>query len=580
MKHFTYPLISYALLNSSLTAGEVSPVEVSVAPSPVVIEKSEINKLHILYLLQSQEFNKAVDLYRDYRLQLGRHDFEVLEQMAKIILEQGARSLDPEQQLISLFGSSIAGISASSDILEAAITSTHPQSQLAAIQFLGSLQEDRCEELLTRAMSSDFFYTRMEAAYQLALRKARTAVGQIESLMYRVPAPMRFFFPQFFALIGTTDAIALLKQLMDDPYHTTRIEAILSAARFDRDDLLPHIRTRATHLNVAEQEACAAAMGLLKDSKSIPILQKLATSPTDNVKLAALRSLHILGNENARTEIIHLAKEGNVFAIHLMGEAEGFECRELLPFLLDSNPQMRFNVAFALLKKKNPACLSVLMEFLVRDSKDLGFQPQFSVGNSLMAWKVIPSALQHRDEGSFDIVALSMNVREYILRESLELPQEYFLELAKIIFDARQGELIPLLISLLENLQTPEAVKLLEVKSQSAGAPLIRTYCNLALLRIKRLEKYENAILQWISLKKNTEMIRFRPMLPWNARMTEATAAYELTPEENSRLLIECYQTLVSKHDETSIDILLDGIKTGQSKNRPVLAGLLIQAIQ
>src|SRR5579871_759205 len=235
-------------------------------------EQVKLNKLHILYLLQSKEFNRAIDLYQEYRESLGRHDFEILQQMALIILEQGARSADPETQLTSIFGSNIAGIAAAIDILEAGIISPQPQTQMAAIQFLGRLQDDRCEELLTKAMSSDYFFTRLEAAYQLAMRKSRTAVGQIESLMHKVHPQMRFFFPQFFALIGTSDAIALLRHMMDDKFHMTRIEAVLSAARYGRDDLLPMIRSRATHLNVAEQEACATAIGYLKDSKSMALL--------------------------------------------------------------------------------------------------------------------------------------------------------------------------------------------------------------------------------------------------------------------------------------------------------------------
>jgi hypothetical protein len=167
-----------------------------------VQEKAGINKLHILYLLQTKEFQKGIDLYFEYKKALGgRHDFEILQQMALIILERGARSNDTEEQIKSIYGSSIAGITASVDILEAGVLSPHPQTQMASIQYLASLQDDRCEELLNKAMSSDYFFTRMEAAHQLAMRKSKNAVGQIESLMYKVPPQMRFFFPQFFALI-------------------------------------------------------------------------------------------------------------------------------------------------------------------------------------------------------------------------------------------------------------------------------------------------------------------------------------------------------------------------------------------
>ena len=580
MTYKNYIAIALAFFSAvnGFADGEVStqaPAEIAIADK----NKSPVNKLHILYLLQSKEFNRAIDLYREYKEVLGHHDFEILQQMAFIILDQGARSTDPEAQLTSIFGSGIAGISASIDILEAGIASPHPETQMASIQFLGHLQDDRCEELLTKAMSSDYFFTRMQAAYQLAIRKARTAVGQIESLMYRVPPQMRFFFPQFFALIGTSDAIALLRHMMDDQFHITRIEAILSAARFGRDDLLPLIRTKATHLNIAEQEACAAAMGYLKDSKSIPLLRTLGQSPSVNVKLAAKNSLYALGEESAKEDIMALAKEGNLFAINTLGHIPG-TADVLVPLLKDTNLAVRFNALFSLLQLSDVRASEFVLEFLLRDSRDLGFQQQASVGNSLMSWKVIPSAQQHQQEGPYDLMALSVNVREYLLRECLELPPHEFLKIATAIFDSRQGDLIPTLIGLIENLQTPEAISLLEIKAQTAGAPLTRAYCNLALLRLKKGEHYKGAILNWISLKKNTEMIRFRPMLPWNLRISEKASAFELTPEENSRLLIECYQTIAAEHDEKSIDIILEGLQMGHYKNRSVLAGLLIQAIQ
>jgi HEAT repeat protein len=542
-------------------------------------EKNGINKLHILYLLQSKEFNQAIDLYQEYRTALGRHDFEILQQIGLIILEQGARSADPEIQLTSIFGSSIAGISASIDVLEAGINSHQPQTQMAAIQFLSYLQDDRCEELLTRAMSSDYFFTRMEAAYQLAIRKSRTAVGQIESLMYKVPPQMRFFFPQFFALIGTSDAICILRHMMDDPFHMTRIEAILSAGRFGRDDLLPLIRSRATHLNSAEQEACATAIGHLKDSNSISVLKNLGQSPSVNVQLAARHSLYLLGDEVSQKQIGNLAKEGNLFAIGLLGDMRGSQ-QILLPLINDADIQVRFNAVFALLKLRDPRVLPSLLEFLVRDSRDLGFQPQHSIGNSLMAWKVIPSAQQHEQNTPTNLLSFSVNVREHMLRECLELPPSEFLKLANLLFDTKQTDLIPLLISLMENLQTKETIDLLAAKAQSAGAPLTRAYCNLALLRIKKEDAYKTAVIHWIYLKKNTEMVRFRPMLPWNVRIHEKASAFELTPEEHSRLLIECYQTIAMEHDDKSIDIILEGLKSGHYKNRCVLAGLLIQAIQ
>ena len=175
-------------------------------------------------------------------------------------------------------------------------------------------------------------------------------------------------------------------------------------------------------------------------------------------------------------------------------------------------------------------------------------------------------------------MALTISVRESILRDSLELPEESFLKIARLILETKQNELIPLLVSLLENQKSPEGIELLKVKSQTAGAPLIRAYCNLALFRLKEAGPYEDNLKKWVLSKKSHELIQFRPSLPWAARLSESK--FELTPEESSSLLIESYQVLAERHDEKSIDFLLSTLQEGDNKNLPVLAGILLRAIQ
>ncbi|MBI3236286.1 MAG: hypothetical protein HYZ48_01045 [Chlamydiales bacterium] len=163
---------------------------------------------------------------------------------------------------------------------------------------------------------------------------------------------------------------------------------------------------------------------------------------------------------------------------------------------------------------------------------------------------------------------------------ALDLPEEDFLKLSASIVESRQEELIPLLISLLENLKTPQSIEFLKYLAQRAGAPLIRSYCNLALLHLQESGPYESFILDWIDQHKNTEMIRFRPILSHQMKISEKSHSFELTPEEHSRLLILAYQILADQHRSISIDILLEGLEKGHVKNRSVLAGLLIYALQ
>lgn len=548
-----------------------------LAPLAAEVEEG-FDKRQITYLLKSKEYSKSFSLYETWHQKLGRHDFEVLQQIAQILLEEGARDSDAEKQLLTIFGVSISATTPSWEILEAGISSRNPQTQVATIQLLGRLQDDQSDELLIRAMSSEFFFSRLEAAYYLALRKHRVVTGQLEALMYRLPEEMRFFFPEFFALIGTSDAISVLRHMMDEKVSMVRIEAILNAGRYGRDDLLAQIRRQATHLNMAEQEACAYALGELKDSKSLPLLQKLSSSPSSNVKLAALRARGQLGDLPVKEEIALIAKERDLFALSTLGDLPEM-ADEIAPLIHDKDMQVRFNATLALLKQRDRRAALPLTEFLLQDRRDLGFQPHFSLGRSLMAWKVVPSAREHTKQSGFDLVALSLGVREYLLKLALELPEKEFLFLAEQLFDARQNALVPHLVNLLENLHTDAAIALLQEKSQTAGAPLIRAYCNLALFRLRHEGEHEKQLMGWLSQKKESEIIRFRPMATRTSfRLPEA--AFELTPEENSRLFIDSLEAIAERHEEKGIDLLLTLILEGNPKNRPLLAGLLLQMIQ
>ena len=537
-----------------------------------------VDKRQITYLLQSREYERSFALYREWEKQLGRHDFEVLQQIAQILLEEGARSQEPQKQLVTIFAAGLSAAQPSWEILESGIASSNPETQVATIQLLGRLQEDRSDELLVKAMSSDLFYCRLEAAYFLALRKHRFVTGQLESLMYRIPPEFRFFFPEFFALIGTADSIAILRHMMDEKETVVRTEAILNAGRYGRDDLLPQIRSSATHLNIAEQEACAYALGELKDSKSLPLLEKLTTSPSPQVRLAAFKAHYLLGQRSAQEKIEKLAQTKDLFALTALGDIPD-TADFLTQFVRDENMHVRFNAAFALLKQRDARALSPLLEFLIHDSRDLGFQPQFSLGRSHMAWKVVPSASQHSKQEMIDLVALSLSVREHLLRQCLELPEKEFLILARLLFEKRQNELIPLLVNLLENLHTEDAIALLEEKSQTAGAPLLRAYCNLALFRLRRDGLHEKHLMAWLQDKKAHEMVRFRPMaLRSSLRLPDS--AFELTPEENSRLIVDTLEAIAERHEESGIDLLLTLIAEGNPKNRPLLAGLLLRMIE
>ncbi len=528
-------------------------------------------KHHALFMMQSQSIEEALVCYEKFAAERG-HDFEVLQRMGQIFFANGIQSEDVGDFTMTLFGAGLSGSSASIDILERGLYSNDPQIQMIALHFIAKLDDDRVSELLSRAMSSPFLSTRMEAAYYMSLKKHPHAVGQIEGLMVRLPPFFRPFFPSLFALIGTSDATAALKRLLDDLDPQVRVESILNIARLGRDDLLPILRKRITQHFGPELEACAFAMGTLKDTFSMKKLKRLANSPMDNVKIAAILTLYHLGERSYIPELEKLALDRNLLAISALAQIPT-SGDTLAKLVVSNNLQVRVNAAVSLSQLRDSRCLLAAEEILIQDSRDLAFSPFPSPGRSMGIWKAIPSAeLRSQDETCN--LSLSLSMREQLLGELAHLEQKKFVVLARRIFEAQQIDLIPATITFLENLRTPEAIELLKEGCAILTSPLIRDYCHLSLYRLKEEGPYEEYIKLWVMRQKDAELIRLRPILPWKMRLE---SDFTLTAEETSRLLIDSFVAIATSRN---IDFLLQAIRQGNPQNRYALFGLLMRATE
>jgi len=547
-----------------------------VLPFLLLAKNADEMKLHALYLMQQHQTEEAFSRYREYFAHSGKHDFQVLQQMGLILLQKGIQTMDPQVFMTTLFGAGLSGSTRSLEILEKGLEQSDPHIQLLALHFIAQIEDDKTVELFNRAMSSPFLSTRMEAAFYMAQKKHPLAVGYIEGLMFRLPPIFKPYFPSFFAILGTNDGTLALKRLIEDADSQVRIESILNVARTGRDDFLPLLRKRLTNAQIAEQEATAFAIGVLKDSSSIQKLRKLALSPIDSLRLAASVALFHLGDRSHIPSIVELAQKRNLFAIAALGEVEGGE--EMLASLIgETDLQVRINAAIALLQRRDPRCLSVLEEILIMDARDLAFHPFPSVGRSQMAIKAIPSAELRAKDPTLNL-GFSLAMREHFLREAIHLPEEHFLKLAELIFKKQQNDLIPTLIASVENLRTEGAIRLLKKECEKFTAPLIRDYCHLALFRLKEEGPYEEYITNWVMKQKHEEMIHLRPLLPWKFRMEQTD--YTLSPDETSRLLIDSFLSIANRRDEKSITFLIEAIQGSHPANRYALMGLLMRATE
>lgn len=534
---------------------------------------SEVNKNHILYLMNSGETEKAINSYQKLQKETNQQDFEILQQMAVLLLESGAKSGDPHERQLAMFGSGLACSSRLLKILEKGIDSPDMATQLTALHFACSLQDNEIDNILIRAMSSDFLETRIEAAMQMALKKHPCAFGQIQSLMQRLPVFLKPFFPQFFGLVGTRDATAVLKNMLFDEDPSVRVQAIIALAQNKRDDLLYLLRKKIKHASIAEQEALTMAFSSLNDSSCIEDLKKLSSSSTENVRLAASLALYQLGMRAYEKVVYQSAQKNNPFAIISLGKIENSE--DFLSFLAQGpNLLSRINASIALLARKDPRSLAGLKELFISKENDLIISPYLSLGKTLNYYQVMINSKKRKN---LDL-NLSLELKQSLLKQALDLDEKYFLGLAEDIFNNDQNDLIPYICLLLSNLNSDNVIQFLKKHSEKAGAPLIRDYCNLTLYRMNIDGPYFDYLKKWLKKNSNQDLIILKTFSP--ERVKYENSQYSLSPDQSGYLLIEIFSAIAEKHDINGIMVLVDCLKNSLKLNRYPLAGILLRATE
>ncbi|MCH9633827.1 MAG: hypothetical protein S4CHLAM7_05610 [Chlamydiae bacterium] len=506
----------------------------------------------------------------------GMHDYDYLQKLGIRFLEESLSEFDPESQLLSIYGASIAKNNKLLPILEKALSSEHPQVQIAAIRALSDYHDDDADRILVKGMQSNYLEVCFETAFVLALNKHPEAMGYIESLMNKVPDPFHYLFPTLYAILDTPQSSKSLKKFFQSPDQTVRVEAILSAARVSRYDLLPSIRSLSLHHEIAEQEACAFTLGHLQDEASVSTLEELMKSPSEYVALSAMLALYKLGRSEVISDIESLATQGNIFAIQILRDCH---CDEKILEALAYHPQeqVRLNAGLALLKKKNPLCLTEVRQILVPNQSQLFVVPAQSPGKALAAKKwtlASPSTLRSNPF----IKEISNQVRREILTECLELPESLFLTLASEIVDSGDNDLIPDVIALVQSLKTSNAIALLKEWQRKVGHPYVRAWSNLALFNLDQNGPWKENIISWVKKQKYHPMIRLKPIVPWSKK--SSSSKFELTAEEKSQLLIQSYLAIALRQEEGGIEMILSHLDAQNSKNKYALAGILIKATE
>jgi len=529
----------------------------------------------ILYLVHRGSASVALERYLEQASKSGQHDYALLQEIGLAILEEGETSGEVETELMCLLG---AGVSLSPrlyPILERGLEYDDPRIQLIALNFLSRIEDDETDTLLLKALSSPFLLTRLEALYQLSIKRHPSVLEHLQSLFIKIPEPIRPLFAQIVANLDSTSANQMMRQLLSDHDILTRCEAISAIAKKQRDDFLPQIRALATQTQVSQQECVAFSLGILKDRSSLTLLQQMVQSKQSNVALASAFSLYQLGDSSYLPMIYHAARQHDLLAIALLAEIPLPETISLLAHLCESTVQdVRLGAALALLDMRDKRCLPAIKEILLSEKDATGYIMSQTPGRLIPIWRTVFSA-PCKEKAYPGIMQQSAELRHQVLVACVELPEEDFLALAKSLFQAQVKPLIPVLVELLTNHHSEASLALLKEQCRQHPSDFVKASCLLALYRAGEEGPYEQQLIEWVKKRQQTLLIRFAP-----PAVTQRASQHALTPEEESALLISAFESLASAQNEAGIEALLHALAYGNVKNRYALAGLLIRTAE
>jgi HEAT repeat protein len=494
---------------------------------------------------------------------------ETLSRLGQKLIEGGVKSGEPEEVLLSLYGVAISHHEDTERYVRRALSSPYPQLQLAAVQVLSALPTTTSTQLLEEALGSDFVIIRLEALFSLSERHAPSAFSNIDALFSKVDEEYRPMFCELYQKEGSLQSRKRLLELLHDQNPEVRLEAVLALKGFMSEEVVEQLLAIASCSPSSDiEEALASTLSESPLDDVLPPLSAIFSKGGAPALAAALR-LH------KEDFVIEEAKRDNLFALQLAGDE--LLCPDILINKLSSSDRnILLNASCALLTQKSSKGLETISSFLIRGPNDLILQRIPSSGHTFSYLQAIPSAHENLKSSplAFEV---SRRIREELLIGTLELPEEDFIDLARLIFKVGERDLIPTLCHLLENLRSEQAIALLEEESMRPGFPFIRAWCQLSLFRLGQMQQ-EDELFLWIKKNLSHEIIEMRPPLPWRVR--EEKSPYSIALEEKSTLLVEAFQALSQSKKEEALVLLLEAIKEGNIHNRPLLGGLLLSAIE
>lgn len=532
----------------------------------------------LIQCINNNKDAESVKLYNSSVQPDGEHDYAIIREMCFAVLERDVKSNDAVTQKLALLGIALSCDEQAVNFFHEAVRSSNPELQLYALMQLCRYHDANVECYLRQAMSSPYVLMRLEAANLLAEGRYSSALPQIESLMQKCPDLLLPIFPEMLAKIGNDGAFQMLRRILMNPYQPARVACILTIAKYKLEKCAPYIRSLATQRDNVQLEACALALGTLKDYQAVPLLIPLVSSNCEEVALASSLALYELGYETYASKIVQLAKSGNLYAVQALGTIHNQQ-EILLQLIRCGDAQIRINASIGLLRQRDKRACPCMIDILCPLQPQPPLLKGMSPGKCLFAYKPVPLNTYETEDWNV-ACELALIEKENLLNECKATDQQGFLKLAEQIIERRQNDLIPAVFSLLEDDLSDDCTTLLEKFSQIHGYPLARNYAYVTLIKRGERDPYYCRLQQWLQEEWNSDLLGFRPTVSHMTAFDNDCIQSTLKPNEKAKLFLDTLEALLTEHNATTIAFMIKGLEESHQSLHPIFAALLVRLTQ
>lgn len=537
-----------------------------------------------IFCAGQQSTQQALSLYLEALDTHKEHDFVVLRKIAENCLRQSLGSLDPQTREGAIIGAGLARSMETLDILSLAMENPNPTQQLLVLSVLATNPSKTSNELLFKALSSPYPFIRLEAAYQLASLKNTKVVDHLHSFIHKLPEEIRALSAAIFLRLETEESDAYIRELLASSKSTTRNYTALLIGEYQQKRFVPTLRSLLTSASFIDQEGALYALGKLKDGQSYPHIKHILKKDSPDLSLAAAQALIYLGNEEEALPIlkqqIQEEKPRALYTGRILSQEEGIPL--LLPiFLNTSHAEPKLNAGLALLHLgcTHPELIEYFTLWLEAPHYHQIITQSPSQGRATSSWKFTPIILPNEVAERHKLLSVIHHTEEHILELLLRLPHEAFLPYVERILQSQKTNLAAKSILFLSQLPNKQSLDIISKATQLPGEPIIRAYANLALYHLTKdpeqkllLHQHAHRLIQHSLVFIGTESDTPTP---------QAThLRYQVTPETRAQLMLDILETLVSTKTHEDIRCFLQLMTQTNTKNLPILSGLLMKMIE